>query len=131
MEKIMRLILGEVIMSDGQIPSFLQHLFHSEKIWLNWGFDSSVTDYVLLKFIVIPLRLTISLLKYISIRHKIRKKNHTSSPSFVFLLTCNFLFRLSILKNNTKWCIRMVRSSNKSTFLLKNKLHLSFWHNML
>ena len=40
MKKIMRLVLEEVIMSDrhmlhGQMYSFLQHFFNSEKIRLN------------------------------------------------------------------------------------------------
>ena len=35
MEKIMRLMLEEVIMSDGQMYSFLQLFFNTEKIRLN------------------------------------------------------------------------------------------------
>ena len=35
MEEIIRLILEEVIMSDGQIYSFLQFFFNTEKISLN------------------------------------------------------------------------------------------------
>ena len=35
MEKIMRLMLEEVIMSDGQIYSFLQLFFNTEKLSLN------------------------------------------------------------------------------------------------
>ena len=56
---IMRLILEEVIMSyrhmsDGQLYLFLQlFFFNTEKI--NWKLDSTVTDYVFLIFIVIPL----------------------------------------------------------------------------
>ena len=60
MEKIMRLILEEIIMSykhrsDGQMYSLLQFFFDIEKIRLNWRLDSSLTDYVLLIFILIPL----------------------------------------------------------------------------
>ena len=32
---------------------------------------------------------------------------------------------MRILKNNTKWRIKMVRTSNKSTFVLKNKQIMS------
>ena len=35
MEKIIRLMLEEVIMSDGQMYSFLQLFFNTEKISLN------------------------------------------------------------------------------------------------
>ena len=38
MEKIMRLMLEEVIMSDGQMYSFLQLFFNTEKISLNRRF---------------------------------------------------------------------------------------------
>ena len=60
MENIMRLILKEVIMldrhmSDGQLYSFLQLLFNTRKISLNFRLDTTVADYVLLIFIVIPL----------------------------------------------------------------------------
>ena len=56
----MRLMLEEVIMSDrhmsdGQMYSYLQLFFNTEKISLNWRLDSAVTDYVLLIFIVTPL----------------------------------------------------------------------------
>ena len=56
----MRLMLEGVIMwdrhvSDGQMYSFLQLFFNTEKISLNWRLDSAVTDYVLLIFIVTPL----------------------------------------------------------------------------
>ena len=59
-EKIMRLMLEEVIvldrhMLDGQVYSFLELSFNTEKMSLNWSLDSTVTDYVLLLFIVIPL----------------------------------------------------------------------------
>ena len=57
MGKIIRLILEEVIMSDrhmsdGQMYSILQVFFNTEKISLNWRLDSTVTDYVLLFFVV-------------------------------------------------------------------------------
>ena len=60
MENIIRLMLEEIIMSDrllsdGQIYSFLQLFFNTEKISLNWRLDSTVIDYVLLIFIMIPL----------------------------------------------------------------------------
>ena len=42
-------------MSDGQIYSFLQLFFDTGKISLNWRLGSTVTDYVLVIFIVIPL----------------------------------------------------------------------------
>ena len=56
----MRVILEEVIMSDrqmsnGQLYSFFQLFDNTEKISLNWRLDSTVTDYVLFIFIVIPL----------------------------------------------------------------------------
>ena len=56
----MRLILDEVIMldrrmSDGQMYSFLQLFFNTKKVMLNWRLDSTVTEYVLLIFIVTPL----------------------------------------------------------------------------
>ena len=79
MENIMRLILEEVIMSDrhksdGQFYLFLQLFFNTEKISLNWKLDSTVTDYVLLIFILIPIWSITSLLKYMSIGHKMQKK---------------------------------------------------------
>ena len=60
MENIMRLILEEVIMSDrhmleGQLYLFLQLFLNTEKISLNWRLDTSVTDYVLLIFVVMPI----------------------------------------------------------------------------
>ena len=56
----MSLILEEVIMSDrhmldGQLYLFLQLSFNAEKISLNCRLDTTVTDYVLLILIVIPL----------------------------------------------------------------------------
>ena len=56
----MRLILEEVIMldrhmSDGKMYSFLQLFFNMEKIRLNLRLGSTVTDYVLLIFVVAPL----------------------------------------------------------------------------
>ena len=39
-------------MTDGQMYSFLQLSFKTEKIKLNWRLDSTVTDYLLLIFIV-------------------------------------------------------------------------------
>ena len=49
MENIMRLILNKVIMSDrhmseGQMYSFLQFFFNTEKNRLIWRLDSTVTD---------------------------------------------------------------------------------------
>ena len=51
MEKIMRVMLEEVIMSDrhmsdGQMHSFLQLFFITKKISLIWRLDSIVTEYV-------------------------------------------------------------------------------------
>ena len=40
-------------------------------------------------------------------------------------------FWLRVLKNYTKWCIKMVKTSNKRTFVLRNKLHLSIQHNVI
>ena len=54
MENIMRLILEEIIMSDEQLYLFLQLFFNTEKIRLHSKLDSTVIDYVLLIFIVIP-----------------------------------------------------------------------------
>ena len=56
----MRLMLEKVIMSDrhmsdGQVYSFLQLFFNTKNISLNWTFDRTVTGYVLLIFIVIPV----------------------------------------------------------------------------
>ena len=135
-ENIMRLILEEVIMSDRHMSDeqfclFLQLFFNTEKISLNRRLDSTVTDYVFLIFIVIPLWWIASLLIYMSIRHKTRKKIMHLDWVLFFLLTQNFSFWLRILKNNAKWCIKMVRTSNKSTYVLKNKFHLSIRHNML
>ena len=53
-------MLEEVIMpdrhmSDGQRYSFLQLFFNTEKISLNWRLGSTVTGYMLLIFIMIPL----------------------------------------------------------------------------
>ena len=60
MEKIIRLMLEEVIMSDrhmsdGQMNSFLQLFFNTEKISLNSRLESTVIDNMLLIFIVMPL----------------------------------------------------------------------------
>ena len=49
MEKLMRLMIEEVIMSDrhmsdGELYSFLQRFFNTEKISLNRRLDSTVTD---------------------------------------------------------------------------------------
>ena len=49
----------------------------------------------------------------------------------LFLLTQNLSFWLRILDNNTKWCIKMVITSNKSTFVIKKKFHLSIQPNIL
>ena len=60
MEKIMRQMLEEVIMSDGQIYSFLQLFFNTEKLKLNWRLDNTIIDYVLLLCTVInnePLKI--------------------------------------------------------------------------
>ena len=56
MKKIMGIMLEEVIMSDrhmtdGQMYSFLQLFFNTEKINLNRRLDRTVTDYVLLIYI--------------------------------------------------------------------------------
>ena len=55
MENIMTIILEDLIMSDGLLYLFVQLFFNTEKVSLNWRLDSTVTDYVLLIFIVIPL----------------------------------------------------------------------------
>ena len=60
MENIVTPILEEVIMSDrhmsdGRWYLFLQLFFKTEKNSFNSRFDSTITDYVLLIFIVIPL----------------------------------------------------------------------------
>ena len=49
MEKIMGIILEEVIMSDrqmsdGQMYPFLQLFFNTEKTSLNWRLDNTLTD---------------------------------------------------------------------------------------
>ena len=56
----MRLIFDQVIMLDrhmwdSQIYSILQLFFNAGKINLNRKLNSTVTDYVLLIFIVIPV----------------------------------------------------------------------------
>ena len=56
----MRLMLEEVTMSDrrmsdGQMHSFLQLFFNTEKISLNSRLDGTVIDNMLLIFIVMPL----------------------------------------------------------------------------
>ena len=59
MENIKRLILEVIMldryMLDEQLYSFLHFFFNTEKISLNWRLDSTVTDYVLLIFIVMLL----------------------------------------------------------------------------
>ena len=85
-------IMSDRHMSDGQMYSFLQLFFNTEKISLNWRLDSTVTDYVLLIFIVKPLWLITSLLKSLTIRHKIRKKNHAACLSIVFTFDVKFIF---------------------------------------
>ena len=95
MEKIMKIILEEMIMLDrhmsyGLMYSFLQLFCNTEKIRLNWRLDSTATDYVLLIFIVIPHWLIMNLLKNMSIRHKIR--NHAAPVSIVFPFDVKFFF---------------------------------------
>ena len=48
-------IMSDRHMSDGQMYSFLQLFFNTEKINLNWRLDSTVTDYVLPIIIMFPL----------------------------------------------------------------------------
>ena len=60
MENIMRPILEEVIMldrhmSDEQVYLFLQFFSNTEKISLNRRLESTVTDYVLPTFFMLPL----------------------------------------------------------------------------
>ena len=58
MENIVTLILEDMSdrhMSDGQLYSFLQLFFNTEKIRLNCRLDTTVTDYMLLTLIAIPL----------------------------------------------------------------------------
>ena len=66
----MSLIFEEVIMSDrhvseGQLHLFFQLLFNTKKISLNSRLDSTVTDYVLLIFIVVSLINSEPLKKYV------------------------------------------------------------------
>ena len=96
MEK-MRLMLEKVIMSDthvadGQMYSFLQLFYITEKNSLNWRSNSTATDYVLLIFVVIVLSEITILLKYMSIWHKIRKNINAAWMSIVFLFDNKFLF---------------------------------------
>ena len=44
MKKVIRLIHEEVFMSDGQMYSYLQLFFNTEKIRLNLRLDSIVAD---------------------------------------------------------------------------------------
>ena len=50
-----KVIMSDRHMSDGQMYSFLQPFYNTEKISLNWRLDSTITNYVLLIFIVLPL----------------------------------------------------------------------------
>ena len=118
MENIMKLTLEEAIMSV--MDNCIQLFFNTQQISLNWRLHSTVIDYMFFIFIVIPLLYIIGLLKYMYIQHKIQKR-----LSIVFLFDLISLFLLRIPKNNTKWCIEMVRTSNKSTFVLKNKCVMS------
>ena len=99
----MRLMLEEVIMSDrhmwdGQICSFLQLFFNAEKISLNWRLDSTVTDYVLLIFIVKPLWLITSIL--MQLNHKLCRtdNNLTSLQRNIPSLQAQFLQQISYKK---------------------------------
>ena len=67
-------ILSDKTMLDKYLYSFLQLFFHTEKISLHWRLDITVTDYVLLIYIVIPLWQIMSLLKQLSTQHKIGKR---------------------------------------------------------
>ena len=64
-----------------------------------------------------------SLLKCMSIQHKTRKKIMQLDWVLFFLLTWNFFFWLRTLNNNSKWCIKKLKTLNKSTFILKNTSH--------
>ena len=116
MKNIMRLILEEIIMSDrhmsdGQIYSFLQVFFNTEKIRLNWRLDSTVTDYVLLIFIVIRLwkKWASSNICPSDIKYK-DKKNMQLDWALFFLLTKYFFF----LTEDTEEQHKMVFSNSKN-----------------
>ena len=116
MKNIMRLILEEIIMSDrhmsdGQIYSFLQVFFNTEKIRLNWRLDSTVTDYVLLIFIGIRLwkKWASSNICPSDIKYK-DKKNMQLDWALFFLLTKYFFF----LTEDTEEQNKMVFSNSKN-----------------
>ena len=116
MKNIMRLILEEIIMSDrhmsdGQIYSFLQVFFNTGKIRLNWRLDSTVTDYVLLIFIVIRLwkKWASSNICPSDIKYK-DKKNMQLDWALFFLLTKYFFF----LTEDTEEEHKMVFSNSKN-----------------
>ena len=116
MKNIMRLILEEIIMSDRhmsdeQIYSFLQVFFNTEKIRLNWRLDSTVTDYVLLIFIVIRLwkKWASSNICPSDIKYK-DKKNMQLDWALFFLLTKYFFF----LTEDTEEEHKMVFSNSKN-----------------
>ena len=117
----MRLILEEVIMSDrhmsdGKLYLFLQLFCQHWKNCLNGRLDSTVTDYVLLSYSTLinhePLK------TYVHSTLNTKKKIMQLDWALFFLLTKkkNF-FWLRILKTNTEWCIKMVRTSNKKVHL--------------
>ena len=65
-------IISDRHMSDGQMYSFLQLFFNTEKISLNWRLNNTVTDYVLL-------------IKY-------EKKEHAAWLSIAFPFDVKFIF---------------------------------------
>ena len=49
-----QVIMSDRHVSDGQMYSFLQQFFNPGKIGLNCRLDSTVTDYMLAMFILMP-----------------------------------------------------------------------------
>ena len=116
----MRLILEEVIMSDrhmsdGKLYLFLQLFCQHWKNCLNGRLDSTVTDYVLLSYSTLINHEPLKTYVHSTLN---TKKNHAAWLSIVFPFDKkkNF-FCLRILKTNTEWCIKMVRTSNKKVHL--------------
>ena len=99
--------------------SFLQLLWNTEKISLNWRLDSTLTDYLLPIFIMAPLWYIMSHLKNVFIRLKIQKTKSCSLIEY-----CFFFWRKSSLFDWAYWRITQTGVLKWSEHQIKTHLCL-------